>query len=431
MLLEYLDKLTQNKKVLILGFGREGKATYRLLKKIGTFKSIGIADMNEVTDVEERVFWGADYQKAINDYDLVFKSPGVVLENFSQKHKITSQTDVIINCFGRSMIGITGTKGKSTTTSIIYHVLSECKKNAVLMGNIGIPAFDAAENITDDALIVYELSCHQLEFAEKSPHRSVMLNIYPEHLDHYGTFEKYEAAKRNIYKNMQTDDLLVCGHEFAPDEHNFRLVTVSMTENTGDYWAQDESFTDGKTSFNPVCSLFGIHNMYNISAAYAICKDCGVDEKSFFDALTTYKPLPHRLELFAEINGVRYFDDSISTIPETAIKAISSIKNVGTVILGGMDRGIELDSLCDFLKKNPIENVILMPDTGKLIYEKLNGSYEQNLYLTSSLEEAASLAKSVTKSGFACVLSPAAASYGFFKNFEHRGYCFKKAILGE
>ena len=430
---EYIKDATADKNILILGFGREGRSTYNLLKKIGGYKTIGIADLNQVDDVDEVTYSGADYQRAISEYDLVFKSPGVVIENHQHSSKIISQTDVIIECYKHSMIGITGTKGKSTTTSLIYHVLEKCGKKPVLMGNIGIPAFDAIEGFEDDNIIVYELSCHQLEFAKKSPHRGVLLNIYPEHLDHYGTFEKYADAKRNIYNNMISDDLLVCGYEFSPKDIKAKTVTVSMSDDKADFYVSDNMIFDigGKFDFEPQANLFGIHNMYNIAVAYAVCADCGVNETEFNNALKSFNPLPHRLELFAEIDGVKYFDDSISTIPETAIKAVSSIKNAGTLILGGMDRGVELDSLCDFLIKNPVENIILMPDTGNIIFEKLDGLYGGNLHKTHNLHEAVAVAKKVTKPGFACILSPAAASYGFFKNFEERGDCFKNLVLGK
>ena len=430
---EYIKGIIVDKNILILGFGREGRSTYNLIKKVGGYKTLGIADQSPINDVDEVVYTGTDYQSAISDYDLVFKSPGVVLENFEFRDKIISQTDVIIECYKQNMIGITGTKGKSTTTSLIYHVLEKCGKSPVLMGNIGIPAFDAVQNIKDEQIIVYELSCHQLEFAAKSPHRGVLLNIYPEHLDHYGTFEKYSAAKQNIYKNMEPDDLLVCGYEFLPENISANTITVSMNDTKSDFLVSEDRVYCRKdcVDFAPEANLFGIHNMYNIAVAYAICIDCGVSVEEFTQALKTFKPLPHRLEFFAEINGVRYFDDSISTIPETTIKAVTSINDVGTLILGGMDRGIDLDSLCDFLIENPVENIVLMPDTGNIIYEKLNGIYSGKLFKTKDLKEAASVAKKVTKPGFACILSPAAASYGFFKNFEERGDCFKKLILGD
>lgn len=431
MLTAHVSELIKNKRVLILGFGREGRSTYALLKKAGGYKKLAIADLNPVTDVQEQTFCGEDYQKSIENFDIVFKSPGVVLENFEHKEKITSQTDEIINCFKERMIGITGTKGKSTTTSLIYHVLKECDKKPVLMGNIGIPAFEASENIGKDNLLVYELSCHQLEFARKSPHTGVLLNIYPEHLDHYGTFERYRHAKENMYRNMTENDFLVCSMEFMPEAFVGDSVAVSMTNKEADFFVTEDAIYEKGTVIaeNVDCNIFGVHNMYNIAVAYAVCKKQGVEREGFFEALKSYNPLPHRLEKFLEHKGVRYFDDSISTIPETAIKALTSVKNVGTIVLGGMDRNIDLNTLIEFLIENPVKNVVLLPDTGKIIYEKLKDVYKYNLYLVDNLKSAAKKCVEVTKTGEACILSPAAASYGFFKNFEERGDCFKKYIL--
>lgn len=428
MLDNYIRELIYNKKVLIMGFGREGRSTLRILERIGGYDEIAISDINPVSDVNIPVFCGCDYQKAADDFEVIFKSPGVVLEDGAQSDKVISQTDVIIHCYKERMIGITGTKGKSTTTSLIFHVLEFAGKEPVLMGNIGIPAFDAIETITDNGIIVYELSCHQLEFAKESPSTGVLLNVYPEHLDHYGTFEKYKAAKENIYKNMLTSDCLVCGYEFTPDDFSGDLVTVSMNTEEADIVAEEDLLRGHDFKLVPECNLFGVHNMYNIGIAYAVCSRFGVSLTEFSEALKNFKPLPHRLELFAEINGVQYFDDSISTIPETTIKAISSIKNPGTLILGGMDRGIELNSLSEYLIENPVPNLILMPDTGLLLFELLDGKCDSNIIRVADLKEAAVVAKEITKPGFSCILSPAAASYGFFKNFEERGDCFKNYI---
>ncbi|MBP3359435.1 MAG: UDP-N-acetylmuramoyl-L-alanine--D-glutamate ligase [Clostridia bacterium] len=433
MLKEYVKGLVSGKKVLILGFGREGRSTYRLLKEAGGFAEIAVADEKGASDIPERVFSDADYMKAAENYDIVFKSPGVVLGDFAEREKIISQTDVMLGCCRDRIIGITGTKGKSTTTTLIYHVLECCGKNPVLMGNIGIPAFDAAEKIGSDNMIVYELSCHQLEYSFESPHIGVLLNIYPEHLDHYGSFEKYRAAKENIYKNMKKNDFLVCGSDVRPVCCPAEIFTVTLSDDGADCRADGSGavFNDGRIEFSRYTdALFGVHSMYNISAAYAVCSRLGIGGADFLAALRSFKALSHRLEFFAEIDGVKYFDDSISTIPETAVQALKSIKNAQTLILGGMDRGVSQKPLIDYLLEHPIKRAILMPDTGKAIYDALAGKFTGELYMTDGLAEAARLAKEKTCSGEACVLSPAAASYGFFKNFEERGNAFKKYISG-
>ena len=422
MLDECVKNLIAGKKVLIMGFGREGKSTYRVVKKVGGYSALAIADLMS-QDTPEQCFSGENYQKSAQGYDIIFKSPGVVLEDKSIADKVTSQTDVVMKCMRERMIGITGTKGKSTTTSLIYHALKDNGFNAYLMGNIGIPAFEAAEDLGSDAILVYELSCHQLEFAKYSPHIGVLLNIYPEHLDHYGTFEAYERAKRNIYAKMGSEDYLFCAKEVQPLGGDFKKITFSLEDKTADFYIDNDDELSGST-------LIGIHNMYNACIAREVCAVAGLDRDKFNKSLKTFKTLPHRLELFAQIDGVRYYDDSISTIPETTVSALSSIKNVGTLLLGGMDRHIDLSVICDYLIKNPVPRVILMPDTGKRIFAMLDGKTKSELIEAPTLKEAAKIAKKLTKQGEACVLSPAAASYGFFENFEQRGEKFKKYILG-
>ena len=435
-----LEELVKNKKVLILGFGREGKSTYNVIKNFDC--KIAIADLNDVSfDADVKFIIGSEYQKAINDYDVVFKSPGIVLEDKSENvlRKITSQTDQMIKRFKNQIVGITGTKGKSTVTTLIYHILKNSVGNCVLMGNIGIPAFDMIDEINDKTTIVYELSCHQLEYAPYSPHVSVLLNIFEEHLDHYGTFEKYADSKRNVYKNQASDDVLVCSLDDCPTQKyaEGNLVTVSMNDNPIAclYLKSDRICGfDKDILFSELESdLLGVHNMYNIAVAYSVCKRFGVDLQTFKKLLKTYVPLPHRLEFVGEYDGIKYYDDSISTISETTIQALSSLENVGTLIIGGMDRGICYKPLVGFLKTYSLDNIVFMYDTGKIIYNKIASEFSEdfknkNLVLVEDLKSAVEESKRLTPKGKCCLMSPAAASYGFFKNFEDRGDKFKEYV---
>lgn len=163
-MIEVLKELIQKKRVLILGFGREGKSTYHMLQTVGGYESLTIADKNEIKDeVEAALLIGDAYQQTLNDYDIVFKSPGIVLEQEYSSYTchILSQTEVFFRRYREQIVGITGTKGKSTTTTLLYHILKEAGKDVVLAGNIGIPAFDIVKDITPDTIIVFEMSCHQ------------------------------------------------------------------------------------------------------------------------------------------------------------------------------------------------------------------------------------------------------------------------------
>lgn len=432
-MLQFLKDLVTDKKVLILGFGREGRSTYNVIKDMPC--KIGIADKNDVTfDANAEFIIGEDYQKAIYDYDLVFKSPGIVLEDQSEKvlSKIVAQADCMIKRYKNQIIGITGTKGKSTVTTLTYHILKNAVGNCILMGNIGIPAFDMLDEIDENSILVYEFSCHQLEYADCSPHTGVLLNIFPEHLDHYGTVEKYEAAKKNIYANQNAEDILICNIDNVPDKkyNSGNLITVSL-DKKADVYLDGEAITDGDKVINFTeleSSLLGRHNMYNIAICYNVCKKYEVSLEEFKKHLKTYTPLPHRLEFAGEYDGVKYYDDSISTIGETTIQGLESLDNVGTLIIGGMDRGICYDVLVDFLKDYKLDNIICMYDTGKLLYERLKAYKDKNVVLVENLEQAVVKAKNLTPKGKACLMSPAAASYGFFKNFEERGEMFKLYI---
>ncbi len=466
-MLEQVRELIKNKKVAILGFGREGLSTLHFLEKAGGFKSLTIVDLNPVKNVssEYATVTGADYQKDLDAYDVVFKSPGIVLEKDFNEYRanITSQTEQFLTAYRRQTIGITGTKGKSTTTSLLYHVLKESGKNAILMGNIGIPCFDCFEMMGEDAIAVFEMSSHQLEFTRVSPFIGVLLNVHEEHLDHYGTFEKYKAAKCNVFNFQEKEDDLYINlenvdetrncvafdgsrngkYELASHIHTIAFSGMSLShEETRAHI--DPSLADiridaNATRITGMCEdyviptdriqLLGHHNYFNIGVAYAIASKLGISQEAFESALCTFEPLPHRLKLLGEKEGIRFYDDSISTICETTIQALQSVDNVGTLLIGGMDRGIDYEPLIQYLLENPVDHIICMYATGKRIFERiveLGG--DEAFEWVEDLETATKKAIRLTEKGKACLLSPAAASYGYFKNFEERGDKFKEYV---
>ena len=190
MLVTNLNQFLTHKKILILGFGKEGQSTYNYLQTHVSSAKIEIADKNPALKINSpnlKLHLGPDYLNALNnDYDLIIKSPGISIKNINTTpfiHKLTSQTDLFLKFYKNQVIGITGTKGKSTVASLLYHILKTAQKDVQLIGNIGYPAFEILDKIKDDTLLVYELSSHQLEFIKSSPHIAVLLNIYEEHLD--------------------------------------------------------------------------------------------------------------------------------------------------------------------------------------------------------------------------------------------------------
>ena len=424
---ELLKRLCENKKVLILGFGREGKSTLEYCRAIVPNGVYTVADVKDVSDqlpggVDSRC--GGDYLEILDEYDVVFKSPGIVLPKAAQEYSaiITSQTEVFISEYKEQIVGITGTKGKSTTSSLLYHVLKSSGRDALLAGNIGIPVFDIAKDVKENTIIVLELSCHQLEFAHTSPHIAVLLNIYEDHLDHYKTREKYAAAKKNIFFNQGKDDFLYTTEETVSGE-NIKSQVSFVTKDVVPF----ESFEDIGAS------LKGTHNLLNCAFVYDICRTYGVTDKEFTEAVASFKTLPHRLEFAGKYGGVDYYDDSISTTVMSAISAVESVKNAKILLVGGMERNIEYKELVDYVSDSKLRLVICMYESGKRFFEMYNAKNAASLsapfaVYVKDLAEAVDYVKKNARENEACLLSPAAASYGYFKNFEERGDVFKNLI---
>ncbi len=417
-MLPFKEIFTEGKSTLILGFGKEGRSTFSFLSKHFPGCKVGIADQNtQIADEEINtpLHLGKDYLQAINNYDLIIKSPGIILGDIPEntKEKITSQTDLFLHKFGRQTIGVTGTKGKSTTASLIYHLLKNTGKHAVLMGNIGLPAFDFIEKINADDLIVYELSAHQLELVHSSPHIAVLLNIFPEHLDYFGTFERYKRAKLNIFRFQKTGDNAFCGEEI-PDMAGHCETAKSL-----------------KNGFRPEdlllrCGLMGEHNLNNILLAFRVLHCLGIPLTLLPQALTGFNTLPHRLEYVGHFGGVDFYNDSISTVPQSTMAAVKSIPQVDTLILGGFDRGLDYKELVDFLTETEIKNIFFLGKAGERILKLFEATVNhKNLFPVVGLSDIFVQLQELQDVS-CCLLSPAAASYDQFHNFEHRGDFFRK-----
>lgn len=429
---EKLEAFFKGKKILILGFGREGKSTLDLIKDFDC--EIGIADQNLVVSPEiekYKLFGGENYLDSIKEYDIVMKTPGIaLLDRISddEKKKITGQTDLFLRFCPNITIGITGTKGKSTTSSLITHILNHCAKNAVLIGNIGIPPLSVVNSLEKDTIAVMEMSCHQLEYVKASPKTAVLLNVYEEHLDHYVDFNAYKSAKENIYRYQGGNDLLIFNKDLESEEINslpFKKITASLEEKADICVIDSDIILENqRISYEKLSpKLEGKHNLYNIGVALCAAVHQGCDLNKAVEAVSSFNGLEHRMEFVKTVNGVKYINDSISTIPLATINAVKTF-NADTVIIGGMERGINYDILADFLNKGNVNNIICLPDSGYRIADMLNS--ELNVYKVKNMEEAVEKAALVTK--HCCLLSPAAASYGFYKNFEERGKHFKELV---
>ncbi len=430
---EELREFFKGKSVAILGFGREGRSTLEILRETECGE-IGILDKNPVNEKECTdctLHCGENYLDYMGDYDIIMKSPGIALfDKVSDeiKAKITSQTDLFLRFCSNHTVGVTGTKGKSTTASLIEHMLKSCGKKAVLIGNIGIPPLSVTDTLEKDMIVVLEISCHQLEYVKASPNTAVLLNVYEEHLDHYVDFNAYKYAKENIFRYQDKNDLLIVNKELSEEKGcstACRQLTVSMDGKADIYIdGNDIIFRGERISYEKLSpKLKGKHNLYNIAIALAAAAENGCELEKAVEVVTSFNGLCHRMEHVRTVNGVEYINDSISTIPNATISAVKTF-NADTVIIGGMDRGISYDVLIDFLNKGNVDNIICLPDSGYRIADMLNSKL--NVFRVKDMEEAVKKASEAAK--HCCVLSPAAASYGFYKNFEERGKHFKELV---
>ena len=457
-MLEKLLNYLENKKILILGFGKEGESTYLFLRKHFPEKKLEIVDknMNLLTDkpylledINVEVVLGEDYFRDIDYFDIVLKTPGISLKDFDIskfENKITSQLELLLEFVPCYTIGITGTKGKSTTSSLIYQMIKDQGKDVMLLGNIGEPIFNDIDDMRKDTILVLELSSHALEFVKKSPNIAILLDIYEEHLDHYSSMEKYIEAKFNVAKFQSENDIFIYNasnkymqefnfnykkSDYAIIEEDDELSKTLNLKSDNYVLINEDGIYFNKTKLFASklnMQLKGKHNENNVLFVLTVAKILNLDMEKAKNTIENFKNLEHRMEFVAEINGVKYYNDSIATIPEATINAIDALKNVNTLLVGGKDRGVELDSLYEYLKKSNIENIICLPKTGEYVYNNLKDT-NKKCYLVSNMPEAVKLAKEVTKPNTICLLSPAASSYGYFKNFEERGKIYKECVL--
>ncbi|TSC56599.1 MAG: hypothetical protein Greene071421_95 [Parcubacteria group bacterium Greene0714_21] len=408
MLLDELKK----KKILILGFGREGRDTLLFLKKKFPKKTIGIADQK----------FDKDYLKTLKNYDIIIKSPGVppyVIAPFITKNqKITSQTEIFFeNCPG-TIIGITGTKGKSTTASLVHAVLKQGGIKTHLIGNIEVPVLQFLHTATPEDVFVYELSSFQLTNLSLSPHIAVFLNLYPEHLDYYGgNFRSYANAKANITKHQSEEDFLIYNSK-DPDVCKIAKSSKAQKLPFGKNLRSSPSQKEAELLYSWIAST---------EPAILIGKLFGIPEKKIQQAIRNFKPLPHRLEKVGEFKGVTFYNDSLATIPEATIAAIEALgPKVYTLIAGGYDRGISFEKLGKDIGKSSVRVLVLFPTTGKKILASIKNPPKH--FFAKNMQEAVWFAYLHTAKGKICILSPAASSFNMFKDYKDRGEQFIKWV---
>jgi len=435
------SKFGSNPEILILGFGKEGQSTYKLIRRYYPEIQLYIADKNEsIKDLElikgdkNLVFnLGTTYQSQLNHFPIIIKSPGVQFDKKINHNHLYSQTDLFLDFFRDRTIGVTGTKGKSTTSSLIHHLLINTGKKSKLLGNIGVPPFNMIDEAEDDTIIVFEMSAHQLEYVNHSPHIGALLNIFPEHLDYFKSFKEYQKAKYNIFRFQKNTDYAITQNTFSDKVNSHSLLFGPKNSDQLSVFYEDNELVFPLANHRYLIetnqlALRGRHNVLNIMAAMLAVSCVGVDYNESFKYLKSFKPLLHRLEFVGSFDGIDFYNDSISTVPESTTAAVQTLNPVKTLILGGFDRGLDYTDLVKFLNESEVEHFLFLGKAGDAMFNIFQRNHSmKNLVKVKTVQEAVNYAMQHTGQG-TCLLSPAAASYDQFHNFEHRGDTYKKAI---
>lgn len=454
----------KDKKILILGFGREGQSTYKFLRKYFPGQKLDIADQKEFSrwDLSAKKLIKGDWFISINTgkayldnlfrYDIIFKSPGIpgkILE-IKRARKggvvVTSQTKLFFGLCKGTIVGVTGTKGKSTTTTLIYQIVKNSGLKVVILGNIGKPCLDyLGKSFGAGQIFAFELSSHQLSDLTKSPHVAVFLNIFKEHMDYYESFGQYFEAKRNITRFQSEKDYLVynCSDVFtrkAARETNSKVFGFSIRRlKDSSCFLENGSLVvkmdrDRRRLIGvKVVPLVGEHNLNNVMAAVLASKVLGIPDRVIRETIKTFKPLEHRLQNVGTYKSITFIDDSLATVPEATIAAIKAFSgSVGTLILGGNDRDQDFKELAKVILKEKVANLILFPTTGGRIWRAVRKistrEYLPKVIFVSNMEDAIKFCFKNTPKRTVCLLSTASPSFSVFRDYQEKSKLFKKYI---
>ena len=452
------------KKVLVMGLGRFGggvdcaEFTARAGAKVIVTDSAPAEKLNdsinklkEFPDIEFHL--GSHEPDDFRQADIIVANPAVpddneYLEIGRRNNKfITSQVNIFFELCPAQIIGITGANGKSTTTALTAHLLKAMrdegkgKRDVWLSGNIGNqPLLTILDKIKSDDLVVLELSSFQLEqLAQitKAPNVALLTNLTPNHLDRHGTFENYCAAKENIFKYQKLNDTCPAVTIFNAEDKIAAEWFEKYKKDSGRIsimFSTNDVSKDIRDSFK----LPGRANLSNLAAAITIAKHFGIDDEQIKKSLPEFKPLPHRLELVGQINGVRWYNDSIATTPQSAIAALEAFEEVKIIIAGGYDKNLPFDELGRKIAANA-KAAVLLGQTAAKIAEAIRKTQDSKLKtqdrgLKTYIEIVGSIAKAVqtaarlAEPGDVVLLSPACASYDMFENFQQRGSEFTRLV---
>lgn len=437
-------------KIAIAGYGLEGKQNYKYFNKPGN--DLIIVDEREDIDIpsDAKYITGDGVYDDMSQFDMVIRTAGLSPLKIKKAKLVWSATNEFFAKCKAPIIGVTGTKGKGTTSSFITSILRSSGKKVHLVGNIGVPALSVLPDIRSEDFVVYEMSSFQLWDIKYSPHIAVVLMIVPDHLDVHTDFEDYIKAKSNIRRWQNLNDICIY-HPSNPFSQKIASVTLATIDQTtkGDYlnnihrygikddglvYIKDDFFYTNDRKICPIScvKLPGKHNLENACAAMSAVLELKLDisDNQFAEGLRSFTGLPHRLKYVSEINDVKFYDDSISTTPGSAIAAIKSFTSPKVLILGGSYKGGDFTDLVKEIKKSNIRQIILMGDEANRIEQFLKdaGIAKYVNLERCSMFEIVSKATAAASPGDVVILSPACASFGMFKNYQDRGKKFINAV---
>ena len=410
-------------KIVIAGFGVEGQSNLRYFREKFPEADFLVADEREKVDnLPENVAYQTGFS-GLEDADLIVRSPSLPPKKIKTNGQIWSSTNEFFANCPATIIGVTGTKGKGTTCSFISSILRAASKTVHLVGNIGVPALDILPKIEKNDIVVYELSSFQLWDLQKSPHVSVVLMIEPDHLNVHADFNDYLAAKANIAKFQTADDYVVYNSQ---NEFSSSIADASSAQKKEYPFVLSDDITSA-------IRLPGKHNIDNACAGIAAVKSIlpNVSDDEIKKGLSEFTGLPHRLKFVAEKYGVKYYDDSISTTPGSAIAALKAFVEPKILILGGSDKGADYSELAKEIARQNVRLIIINGANSGEIREVLREEkvdceiVQLNM---AGMKEVAKSAKNKAQSGDVVILSPAAASFDMFKSYSDRGEQFVAAV---
>lgn len=444
----------ENKKVLVLGLAKSGEAAARLLAKLGAIVTVNDGkafDENPAAQslLEEgiKVICGSHPIELLDEnFELIVKNPGIPYENpmiqraFEKKIPVITEVELAFLVSDAPIIGITGSNGKTTTTTMISEVLNNGGESGLLSGNIGFPASEVAQIATKQDTLIMELSSFQLMGIEDfHPHIAVITNLMPTHIDYHGTFEDYVAAKWNIQNKMTESDFLVLNvnqdlAKSLAQNTRAKVVPISTSEKVAGGYLKDGIlyFMDEAIMAADEIGVPGSHNVENALATIAVAKLSGIPNDAIKETLANFGGVKHRLQSLGEIKGIKFYNDSKSTNILATQKALSGFNNDRVILIaGGLDRGNEFDEL-----EPDISRLKLMVVLGESAPRLKRTADNANVpYITAeNVNQAAHIAFENASAGDIVLLSPANASWDMYKNFEIRGDEFIaafEAIKGE